>query len=127
DVPFFVAGQPLAHGAGRGERLTPLEPLPSRSVVAVLPPFPVATSEAYRWLDEGRETGALPPAPDPAEAAPPTAAPSWETVEAAATNDFEAPVFARHPVLGRIRDLLEASGAGVARMAGTGSTVFGVF
>ena len=42
-------------------------------------------------------------------------------------NDFEAPVFAMHPELGRIKERLYAMGAVFALMSGSGSTVFGIF
>lgn len=150
DVPFFVLGTPLAHGAGRGERLTALEPLPPRPVVLVLPDFPVPTADAFRWLDEDRlahdvhspaDAQAHAQAHAQADAHAPAdyladyplpgdtgrAALTWQDVADAAANDFEEPVFRRHPVLREIRDELEGRGALPALLAGSGSTVFGVF
>src|SRR6185503_5044326 len=54
DVPFFVSGSACAFGAGRGEEVAGLDPLPARDVVLAIPPFGVATADAYRWLDEDR-------------------------------------------------------------------------
>ena len=51
----------------------------------------------------------------------------WTTIAGFSGNDLEVPVFERHPVLAEIRDELERAGATVARMSGSGSTVFGVF
>lgn len=122
DVPFFLRGGPLAWGEGFGERLTPLPPLPSRPVVLVVPPFPIATAAAYAWLDEDRDMEA--------EHAAPVRVPSlgdWEAVAGFALNDFEAPVFRRHPLLRELRDGLAAGGAVLALLAGSGSTIFGVF
>jgi 4-diphosphocytidyl-2-C-methyl-D-erythritol kinase len=134
DVPFFVLGTPLARGEGRGERVTALAPLPARPVVVALPPFPIATAAAYRWLDEHRDGTA---GRDPTEGEPllaGTQAPgadrgptSWESVNERAGNDFEAPVFQRHPELAAVRDDLREGGARPALLAGSGSTVFGVF
>lgn len=121
DVPFFLTGAALARGEGRGERLTAAPPLPSRPVVIAIPPFPVATSAAYAWLDSDRE-GADPPSRD----GWPTPG-TWEEVEAVAANDFERPVYRRHPELRALRDGLRRSGARVALLAGSGSTVFGIF
>lgn len=126
DVPFFVLGAPCAQGTGRGERLAALAPLPARPVVVVIPDFPVATSAAFRWLDGDREA---------AGAAAPTVPGqpshgrelSWNAVADEAVNDFEAPVFQRHPRLREVRDRLRAAGARPALLAGSGSTVFGVF
>ena len=52
DVPFFLVGG-TALGLGRGEEVYPLENLPRYHVVLVIPPFGVATKDAYQWLDEG--------------------------------------------------------------------------
>lgn len=126
DVPFFVMGVPFAQGTGRGERLAALPPLPARPVVVVIPDFPVATAEAYRWLDQDRDregTGA-PDVPDqPAHGRNLT----WDTVGDEAVNDFEDPVFDRHPRLREIRDRLREAGARPALLAGSGSSIFGVF
>lgn len=128
DVPFFVLGSPLAHGAGRGERLTALVPPPPRPVVLVLPPFPVATGEAYGWLDADRDTGILDRAPfDSSPDDPDGSRLTWERIAERASNDFEDPVFRRHPDLRDVRDALRAAGATLALLAGSGSAVFGVF
>ena len=42
-------------------------------------------------------------------------------------NDFEAPIMARHPVIGQLKQTLTDRGAIIAAMSGSGSTVFGVF
>jgi len=42
-------------------------------------------------------------------------------------NDFEGPVFRRHPRLARIRRALLEQGAAGAALAGSGSAVFGEF
>lgn len=125
DVPFFVSGRSLAIGRGRGEQLTPMTPLPSRPVVLVLPPFSVSTADAYRWLDDDRagaeeRTFAPPPTEGVTEL-------DWAHVTDRAVNDLEPVVFARHPRLGRLRDFLIEAGAQFALMAGSGSSVFGVF
>lgn len=127
DVPFFLRGVPLAMGAGRGERLTSAGALPPRPVVLVLPPFPVSTADAYGWLDQDREESG----DEQAELQEPThdggADLTWDRVAELAQNDFEGPVFARHPELGQLRDSLREEGARPALLAGSGSTVFGVF
>ncbi len=43
------------------------------------------------------------------------------------TNDFEAPVFTKHPEIAVIRDRLYNAGAKYASMSGSGSAVFGIF
>lgn len=126
DVPFFVLGAPFAHGTGRGDRLAALAPLPARPVVVVIPDFPVATAEAFRWLDQDRdqEGTAAPDLPDqPTHGRNLT----WDAVAEQAVNDFEGPVFQRHPGLREVRHRLREAGARPALLAGSGSTVFGVF
>ena len=51
----------------------------------------------------------------------------WGRVGALQANDFEDAVFDRLPGLREFRDTLAESGAVVARLTGSGSTVFGVF
>lgn len=126
DVPFFVQGRPLALGTGRGERLTQLSPLPPRPVVLILPPFSIATREAYSWLDRDR-AGESAPVPSQELKATPHVPLDWEEVSRRAVNDFEGPVFVRHPILRNLRDALAEQGARPAMLAGSGSTVFGVF
>lgn len=142
DVPFFVRGRPLARGTGRGEKLAPLPALPRRPVVVVIPPDPIATGEAYGWLDEDRSAsgsegvgpvgggGSRERSEDAGSgrvAARPPGPMGWDEIEERAHNDFEGPVYARHPALGALRDTLLEHGARPALLAGSGSTVFGVF
>lgn len=123
DVPAFLSPSPTTLAWGRGGRLLPLHPLPPRPVLLALPPFPVSTPEAYRRLAADRA------------GAPPCGASlldlvelsSWDGVERLAVNDFEAPVFAWHPLLGKLREGLARAGAAPALLSGSGSTVFGVF
>lgn len=42
-------------------------------------------------------------------------------------NDFEAPIFATHPVLANIKEKLYAAGAVYAAMSGSGSALYGIF
>jgi 4-diphosphocytidyl-2-C-methyl-D-erythritol kinase len=120
DVPFFLLDTALALATGRGERVRPLHPLPSRPVVLVLPGFGVATADAYGWLDTDRRSA-------PSSLPDPPAPTSWAGVAELAVNDLEPPVLARHPRLRDVRDALRDAGAGVALLAGSGSSVFGVF
>ena len=128
DVPFFTQATPLALGAGHGERLTPVPPLPPRPVVLVLPPFAVSTAEAYHWLDESRRPDANLDT-DRRDAFGRAGEPpcTWDQVADAAVNDFEKPVFDRHPDLCDIREAMQSLGARPALLAGSGSALFGVF
>jgi 4-diphosphocytidyl-2-C-methyl-D-erythritol kinase len=129
DVPFLTHEAPLALAWGRGERLLLLPALPARPVVLLVPPFPVATKDAYGWLAEFRAGSpaidAPPVAPRPYTA---EALSTWAEVEERTENAFEDVVFPRHPRLAHYRDALAARpGARVVRMSGSGSTLFGVF
>lgn len=126
DVPFFAAGQALARGRGRGEDLTAAPPLPARHLLLVLPPFSILTADAYRWLDQDRASGVAEPASLPS-AEPLPHAISWAHVQDRARNDFEPVIFHRSPPLAAFRDLLIDHGARPALLAGSGSTLFGVF
>jgi 4-diphosphocytidyl-2-C-methyl-D-erythritol kinase len=140
DVPFFLGDHPVAHGSGRGTDLTPLAALPARTVLVVLPRFGIATADAYRWLAEERAEGRRGegravlyadeyadehPGPMVKEAGLPVY--TWQTVEAAASNDFESVVFRHHPELRALRDALLRTGARPALLAGSGSTLFGIY
>lgn len=123
DVPFLTGDAAHALAWSRGERLLPLPALPRRPVALLLPPFPVPTAEAYRWVAESRGewrpgAGALAPTVE--------ALLDWEAVAARAANDFEPVVLARHPMLGEGLAWLRAQGARPALMSGSGSTLFGV-
>jgi 4-diphosphocytidyl-2C-methyl-D-erythritol kinase len=54
----------------------------------------------------------------------PSAPGGWQ---AHCENDFEAVVFARHPLLKALRQMLQRLGAAPARMSGSGSALFGIF
>lgn len=144
DVPFFVADEALALAWGRGERLLPLEALPRVHVLLAVPPFAISTADAYRLLDaalearggssereetgEGRSGGAgsggAPPAPRLHRAGEYR---TWTSLAPRAANDFEAALFPAYPALPALKDALQASGAFLSLMTGSGSAVFGLF
>ncbi|MEO5739450.1 MAG: 4-(cytidine 5'-diphospho)-2-C-methyl-D-erythritol kinase [Vicinamibacterales bacterium] len=115
DVPFFLVGG-TALGLGRGEDVYPLEGLPRYWTVLVIPPFGVATNEAYQWFDEREWPASVSYMPD-----------TWLGRTTPLENDLEAPVTARHPLIGQLKQRLTDRGAFMAAMSGSGSTVFGVF
>lgn len=123
DVPFLTTDAPLALAWGRGERLLALNSLPAREVVLCLPPFGVATESAFGWLAESREQEPM-RAPALIRAAD---LDRWDGVVRLSHNDFEAPVVQRHPEIARCLEALVSGGARLARMSGSGSTVFGIF
>jgi 4-diphosphocytidyl-2-C-methyl-D-erythritol kinase len=120
DVPFFLFGG-RALAVNRGDEIYPMEDGPRRSVVVVSPKgIGVPTKDAYGWL-----------APELTRLTNPRriwefCALCWSRQEGL-SNDFEGPVFSRHPRLGEIRADLLKRGAADAALAGSGSAVFGVF
>jgi 4-diphosphocytidyl-2-C-methyl-D-erythritol kinase len=123
DVPFLFSGAPLALAWGRGERLLRLPPLPAAPVLLLTPPVPVGTAEAYRWVDEARQgvgrRGAV--------ALDLDALAGWGDIGRMAGNDFESPVFARHPAVRAAFEALAGTRPLVCRMSGSGATLFAVY
>jgi 4-diphosphocytidyl-2-C-methyl-D-erythritol kinase len=123
DVPFFFSGAPLALGWGHGERLLRLPPLPAAPALLLTPAVSVGTPEAYRWVDEARQgvgrRGAV--------ALDLNAVSSWGDIGRMAGNDFESPVFARHPRVRAAFEALVGTRPLVCRMSGSGATLFAVY
>ncbi len=136
DVPFFFFG-PTAWVTGRGERVTPVPALrPSASgpvpcwAVLVNPGVSVSTKWAFETLDKTvrntvRNTVRL------TNEKPIYKMGRFSTAPPAAVwsmpNDLERVSVARYPVIEEIKTQLLKAGAGVARMSGSGPTVFGTF
>jgi 4-diphosphocytidyl-2-C-methyl-D-erythritol kinase len=123
DVPFFLAGSPLALGWGRGERLLALPPLPAAPLLLVTPPAGVGTAEAYAWVDAARQStgrrGAV--------ALDLDALSRWGDIGRLAGNDFESVVFARMPEIRAAFEALVRTRPLVCRMSGSGSALFAVY
>lgn len=124
DVPFFLFA-PSACVAGRGETVKPVAIDGVRWVVLVNPGFGVETRWAYHELAATR--GTVHPLSPMHASLDRHAQLTWEQLAAAAENDFEAPVFARHGTLGEIKQALIERGAQLALLSGSGATVFGLF
>jgi 4-diphosphocytidyl-2-C-methyl-D-erythritol kinase len=122
DVPFFAWGG-TALGAGRGDEIIVLPPLPRMACAIVRPPFGVSTAEAYRWVAESR--AGMPPSESPFEA--PTRSEDWAARLATCRNDFEPVVAARHPEIAEAVATLREAGAALAMMSGSGSAIYGLF
>jgi 4-diphosphocytidyl-2-C-methyl-D-erythritol kinase len=124
DVPFFLFA-PSAFVAGRGETVRPVVVEGARWVVLVNPGFGVNTKWAYQELAATRT--AVTPLSLIQRELDQQSRVSWAQLIAAAENDFEAPVFAAHEKLREIKRSLQAHGAEIALLSGSGATVFGVF
>jgi 4-diphosphocytidyl-2-C-methyl-D-erythritol kinase len=127
DVPYFFVGG-TALGLGRGEEVYPLDDLPRFWVVLIVPPFGIATADAYEWLDDMRTlNGVRPAAHDSTPSEAGYLDTTWLGRIVPLVNDLERPVAERHPVVGKLKDRLMKMGAAMAALSGSGSTVFGVF
>ena len=122
DVPFMLAGG-CAVGEGRGEILTPLKCLPALEVVVVVPPIAVST----RWAYEALRTGLTSVRARSTIVSDALKAGAVESFNSLLHNDFEDLVFARHPLVGKIKEGLLEGGAAGALMSGSGPAVFGIF
>jgi 4-diphosphocytidyl-2-C-methyl-D-erythritol kinase len=122
DVPFFLFGG-RALGIGRGDEIYPLPDILKLALLVVSPrDIHVPTPDAYRWLKA--------PALTKNRATPKLwkfCALCWSAQGSGLSNDFEKPVFRRHPQLAQIKRALLQRGATEASLAGSGSAVFGVF
>jgi 4-diphosphocytidyl-2-C-methyl-D-erythritol kinase len=123
DVPFFMTGAPLALAWNRGERMIRLPPLPSSPALLVTPDVPIATPEAFSWIDHSRMSGTR----RGAVALDLAALSQWGDIGRMAGNDFESPVFGRHSQIRTAFEALVATKPLVCRMSGSGSTLFGIY
>jgi 4-diphosphocytidyl-2-C-methyl-D-erythritol kinase len=123
DVPYLLSTHALAIGWGRGERLLPLEAMPSRDVLLAIPPFGVSSADAFRWYAEEHASRR----PGTRSTLSPARKPEWKTIASLAANDLEGVVIEHHAEIGVLRDALRRAGAFLALMSGSGSTVFGIF
>jgi len=123
DVAFFASGAPLALGWGRGERLFRLPAPPSAPALVAVPSIAVATPDAYRWWDDANATPvARGPVVLDAEALA-----TWGSIGRLGGNDFESPVFGKHPELRTLYEKLAGTGPVWVRMCGSGSAVAAVY
>ncbi|HTT32016.1 MAG TPA: 4-(cytidine 5'-diphospho)-2-C-methyl-D-erythritol kinase [Methylomirabilota bacterium] len=124
DVPFFLLGG-RALGISKGDEIYPLEDIPKLHLLVVSPrDIHVPTPDAYRWL-KAKPLGLTNRAANSKLSR--FCALSWSAQGSGLSNDFEGPVFGRHPRLDQIKRALLHRGASEASLAGSGSAVFGVF
>ncbi|HEY7355854.1 MAG TPA: 4-(cytidine 5'-diphospho)-2-C-methyl-D-erythritol kinase [Ktedonobacterales bacterium] len=121
DVPFFVLGG-TALVEGRGERVTPLPDLPGLWVVLLKPPVAVSTPAAFRALTPDDYTGGQATA-RLASALRAGSLPAFDGL----VNALEARVCQEYPAAAEARAALIAAGAQIARMSGSGPTLFALF
>jgi len=121
DVPFFLAGGP-SFAEGIGDILTPAGTgLEGWYGVLVCPHVHVNTAWAFAAWDEENSAFFL------TERAKPDKNNRSSYQCFYGMNDFEAVVFAAHPVLAGLKAELIRQGADIAGMSGSGSSLFGLF
>jgi 4-diphosphocytidyl-2-C-methyl-D-erythritol kinase len=117
DCPFFIRNRPQ-YATGRGEGMSDISPgLTGYSIQLICPDVHVSTARAFGMITPKAAAFDL-------RKLPGLAPEEWKD---RVTNDFEAPVFAMHPVLQRIKQQLYEQGAVYASMSGSGSAIYGVF
>ena len=117
DCAFFIKAQP-AYAEGIGEKLQPISiDLSGCKMLVVRPNIPVSTKEAFSLITpQVPKKNCLDIVRQPIE--------TWKDE---LVNDFERSVFAIHPEIGRLKEMMYEQGDVYAAMSGSGSSVFGLF
>ena len=123
DVPFFLMGGRCA-ATGIGEVLRPLSDSPKKYLIIITPNARVSTAKAYASLNARSLTTSDYVSILSSSLADLNSADSrqWPL-----RNDFERVIFEIEPEIERAKNALLDAGAWGALLAGSGSSVFGVF
>jgi len=117
DCPVFVKNKPV-FATGIGDVFSPLKvSLKGYFLLLVKPDVHVSTPDAYSLVVPEKPEVSL------SELIQRPIA-EWKRC---IKNDFEKSVFAKHPVVGELKDKLYDLGAVYASMSGSGSSVYGIF
>ncbi len=117
DCPIFIDNTP-SFATGIGEIMEPIElDLSGYHLTLIKPDIHVSTPEAYNGIIPQHPITAL-----KADVHRPI-----EEWRHHIKNDFEQSVFAKHPLIGEIKEQLYQQGALYAAMSGSGSSVYGLF
>ena len=122
DVPYCVMrGTALAEGIG--EKLTRITQVPDCFVLIGKPGINVSTKAAYESLQLDKISSH----PDIDGMIGDIECGDLLSMTEKMGNVFEPGIIGKYPVIGEIKDLMEAHGALKAMMSGSGPTVFGIF
>ena len=122
DVPYCIMrGTALAEGIG--EKLTRIAQVPDCSVLIGKPGIGVSTKTAYESLQLDK----IQSHPDIDGMIRDIENGNLLAMTDKMGNVFESGIIGKYPVIGEIKDLMEANGALKAMMSGSGPTVFGIF
>ena len=117
DCAFFIENRPV-FAFEKGEQFEPISiDLSGYFLAVIIPDVHVNTANAYSMVDPkipGQSLAELIQLPME----------EWKT---SISNDFEKPVFEKHPAIRDIKRKLYSAGAIYASMSGSGSAVYGIF
>ena len=120
DCAFFISSEP-SFATGIGDELMPADGpkgnLDGYHLAIVKPNIAVSTKEAYANISPHK----------PEKCCRDIVRQPIETWKDELINDFEVPIFNRHPDLAAIKKQLYQLGAVYAAMSGSGSSLFGLF
>ena len=117
DCPFFIINEP-SFATSRGEILQPINiDLTNYKILMVNPGIHIDTRWAFSKI--------IPHAPN--VSIKEVIKQPIETWKDQLQNDFEVPVFAEYPEIGKLKSELYQQGAVYASLSGSGSTVYGIF
>jgi len=127
DVPFFLYGG-CALATGIGTTITCLRDPATRHLLVISPRAKVSTARAYLALGSSALTtpNSNPILAVSRGASKPDDSDQWSP-GADFANDFERVIFDIEPEIGRAKQALIQAGARGALLAGSGSSVFGIF
>ncbi len=121
DVPFLIYGG-CSLAWGRGDRMIPLNPLPSLQVGLCYPKVQVSSEWAYKEFDRQGEVCYPGPSLMMLDELNRT---DW--LLSHLQNDFEKVIYSSYPQLKEIKEAFLQAGAIDSLLAGSGSSVFGIF
>jgi 4-diphosphocytidyl-2-C-methyl-D-erythritol kinase len=123
DVPFFLLGG-CAKATGTGTELCSVPDVEQKQLIVINPNASVSTATAYAALKRGSLTTPESASILSSSFAGPVSDDSgpWSL-----HNDFEVAIFEIEPEIGRAKMALLDAGARGALLAGSGSSVFGIF
>ena len=117
DCPFFISNKPC-YATGRGERLEEIEiNLSEYKIIVVHPGIHISTAWAFANINPCK----------PITGIEEIIAQPLETWKQELKNDFEEPVFNKHPEIKKIKEDLYSAGAVYAAMSGSGAAVYAIF
>jgi 4-diphosphocytidyl-2-C-methyl-D-erythritol kinase len=123
DVPFFLTGG-TAIGTGIGAQLETVRDVPKQWLIIVTPKASIATATAYAALNAPSLTSTNSVSILASSFTEPF---SGDSSQWPLHNDFEGVIFEREPEIRRAKEALLEAGAQNALLAGSGSSVFGIF